>query len=147
MDASQNTTASDLFVHATLTIPAKDLRYSASRSSGPGGQNVNKVNSKVTLKWNPTQSIEIPNGWKERFKARFAGRINREGDFVLQCDEYRDWHRNLMTIRFRLKSMLLETRLAPKKRRPTKPSRASQRRRLDAKKRHSQKKRERGQSW
>lgn len=147
MDASEHTTSSELLVHPSLTIPAKDLRYSASRSSGPGGQNVNKVNSKVTLKWRLEETPGFSDEWKKRFRNRFGGRINRDGDFVLQCDEYRDWHRNLTAIRFRLKSMLLETRLAPKKRRPTKPSRASQRRRLEAKKRHSQKKQDRGKSW
>ena len=131
---------SDLYVNARMTIPASELEVSAARSSGPGGQNVNKVNSKITLRWSPEKSEVIDPAWRKRFIARYANRINREGEFVLHSDRYRDQPRNLADARFRLVEMLLECREPAKPRKKTRPTLGSQRRRQESKTKLSQKK-------
>ena len=137
----------DLFVSARLTIPSRQLTMSAARSSGPGGQNVNKVNSKVTLRWSPSSCESLDPAWKRRFLSRYATRINREGELVLHSEKYRDQGRNLADARKKLSDMLLDCQEAPKKRKATRPSRSSQRRRLDQKKQQSQKKQSRKPNW
>ena len=133
----------DLFVNSRLTIADSELTISAARSSGPGGQNVNKVNSKVTLKWSPERCAALDSAWRRRFAARYGNRINNDGEVVLQSEKFRDRPRNLGDVRQKLVDMLLQCQHAPKKRKPTRPSLASQRRRLDQKKRQSQKKQRR----
>jgi ribosome-associated protein len=137
----------DLFVNTRLTIPAKELIVTAARSSGPGGQNVNKVNSKVTLRWNPARCTALPDGWQARFVARHAGRINRQGELVLHSERHRDQSRNLSEVRQRLVEMLLECQSAPKRRKLTRPTLGSKQRRLDSKRRRSEKKQNRRKSW
>ena len=133
----------DLYINPRLTIPDKQLAVSAARSSGPGGQNVNKVNSKVTIRWSPGACAEIPTDWRNRFLARFSNRINREGELVLHSEKYRDQGRNLADVRQRLVEMLLDCQSAPRRRKPTRPTLGSQRRRLDQKTQQSQKKQRR----
>lgn len=137
----------DLFVSARFTIPSSQLTMSAARSSGPGGQNVNKVNSKVTLRWTPSTCEKMDPAWRRRFLSRYANRINREGELVLHSEKYRDQGRNLADARKKLADMLLDCQEAPKKRKATRPSRSSQRRRLDQKNRQSQKKQSRKSNW
>ena len=134
---------SDLYVNARLTIPERELTTSAARSGGPGGQNVNKVNSKITLRWSPSRCESLPDSWRERFVARFGNRINREGELILQSERYRDQPRNLADVRQKLVEMLLSCQAPPKKRKPTRPSLGSKRRRKEAKQRQSQKKQSR----
>jgi len=131
---------SDLYINPRLTIPAAEIETSASRSSGPGGQNVNKVNSKVTLSWSPAQCQALGDAWRKRLLTRYANRLNREGRLILQSQRYRDQPRNLADVRGRLAEMLRECEFAPKSRTPTRRTRGSQIRRLDAKKRVGQKK-------
>ena len=133
----------DLYVNSRLTISESELLVSYARSSGPGGQNVNKVNSKVTLRWSPSECAWLDPSWRRRLVARFGNRINRQGELVLHSEKFRDQPRNLADVRQKLIDMLLECQAAPKKRIATRPSRASQRRRLDQKKRQSQKKQHR----
>ena len=138
---------SSLYISPRLTIPARDLCVTTARSSGPGGQNVNKVNSKVTLRWNIDACEVIDQAWRQRFRTRYATRINKEGEVIIHSERYRDQVRNLADARHKLMTWLLECQTAPKKRRPTKPSRGSQRRRLESKKRQSDKKQSRRGSW
>lgn len=133
----------DLYINPRLTIPDKDLSISAVRSSGPGGQNVNKVNSKVTIRWSPGGCVEMPEDWRKRLMARYANRINREGELVLHSDKYRDQGRNIADVRQRLVDMLLDCQAAPRRRKLTSPTLGSQRRRLEHKKQQSQKKQNR----
>ena len=133
----------DLIINARLTITDREIEILTARSSGPGGQNVNKVNSKVTLRWSPTRCEALPTAWAQRFIARFSNRINRDGQIVIHSEKYRDQPRNLADVRQKLTSMLLETQSAPKSRKATRPSKGSQRRRLDAKTRQGQKKQNR----
>lgn len=130
----------DLYINPRLTIPAGELEIITSRSGGPGGQNVNKVNSKVTLRWAPKESQSLNPAWCRRLVARHANRLNREGQLVLQSQRYRDQPRNVADARGKLAAMLRECEFAPKTRTPTRRTRGSQLRRLDAKKRRGQKK-------
>lgn len=133
----------NLTINSRLTILSDEIEVISARSSGPGGQNVNKVNSKIVLRWSPYQCESLPGPWRKRFVDRFANRINRDGQIVLHSEKYRDRPRNLEDARQRLRDMLLQTQHAPKKRIATKPSRNSQRRRLDNKTKQSQKKQNR----
>ncbi len=134
---------SNLYVNSRLTIPEDEIKMTVARSSGPGGQNVNKVNSKVTLRWAVARLASVDVSWLRRFEARYASRINREGEIVLHSERFRDQARNRGDVRQKLVSMLLDCQAAPKARKATRPSRSSQRRRLDQKRKNSQKKQSR----
>ena len=131
---------SDLFINSRLTIPSSELTITAARSSGPGGQNVNKVNSKITLRWSPQKCTAIDTGWRNRFVARHSNRINRDGELVLHSERYRDQPRNLADARFRLVQLLLECREPATPRKKTRPTAGSRRRRKESKTKLSQKK-------
>ncbi|QDS93535.1 Peptidyl-tRNA hydrolase ArfB [Roseimaritima multifibrata] len=134
----------NLVINRRLTIPASQLEVSYARSSGPGGQNVNKVNSKVTLRWQVRDQPLIPDGWRDRFLTAFGTRVTIHGEIVLQSDRYRDAPRNLQDCCDKLQQMLLQVAVPQKARRKTKPTLGSKKRRLDSKKRQSDKKRLRG---
>lgn len=123
----------DLIISGRLTIPAEELRWKAVRSSGPGGQNVNKVNSRVILEWTVTTSPSLPEPVRARFLEQFGTRVSGEGILALGSDEYRDQPRNLQSCLDRLAEMIRSVLIPPKPRRATKPSRASQRRRVEGK--------------
>lgn len=127
-----------IVVSARIQIPRSELRMSFARSSGPGGQNVNKVNSKVTIHWPVTTSPSLPDDVRQRFIAAFGNRITKEGEFVLSSQETRDQSVNIEDCLDKLRDMVRSVATAPKKRRPTKPTKGSQRRRLDAKKGRAQ---------
>jgi ribosome-associated protein len=131
---------SDLYVSPRLTIASAFLQWSASRSSGPGGQNVNKVSTKVTLKFDLARCEAIDAVWRHRIEARHANRINAEGELVIQSDIHREQPRNLADARSRLARLLAECQAAPKKRLPSKPSLGAQRRRIETKHRTGEKK-------
>jgi ribosome-associated protein len=137
----------DLYVNSRLTIAEKELTITAARSGGPGGQNVNKVNSKITLRWSPSRCQSLTEDWRQRFVSRNHNRINREGELVLHSERYRDQGRNLADVRQKLVGLLLSCQSAPKKRKATRPTLGSKRRRLDEKSRRSKKKRDRGGGW
>lgn len=125
---------------ADISIPQTELHFSYARSSGKGGQNVNKVNSKAVLKWNPSTSAAIPEGVRARFLSQFASRLNDEGDIVIMSDSHRDQGRNVAECLSKLKDMLASIWKPPKVRRATKPTFGSKVRRLKSKKEHSEKK-------
>jgi ribosome-associated protein len=130
----------DLVVNNRLTIPASELQASYSRSGGPGGQNVNKVASRVTLRWQVGDQPRLPPDWQRRLLARHGNRINREGEILVHSDRYRDQPRNLDDCRQRLTQWLLECEAAPVERKATRPSLGSKLRRLDNKRRVAEKK-------
>lgn len=132
----------DLTVKNGLVIPAHDLSWSASRASGPGGQNVNKVSSKVDLRFDLRGTSAIGNAVKARLAA--AATLDSQGRVMLVVQESRDQHRNLELARQKLAAMIRAALVIPKKRRATKPSRSSKRKRLDDKKRRGDQKRARG---
>ncbi len=129
-----------LLVDSRIQIPLAEFEISYARSSGPGGQNVNKVNSKATLRWPLARSPSLPEDVCQRFLARYRRRVTVDGDLVVTSQRYRDAGRNANDCLEKLRQMLLEVAQPPKRRKPTRPSRGSVRRRLDDKRRRSQKK-------
>lgn len=129
-----------LVVSRRLSIAPGELRWSFARSSGPGGQNVNKVNTKVTLRWAVTTSPSLPDDVKDRFIARYRSRLTSEGHLLLSSQRYRDQGRNLADCLQRLEAMLVAVAAPPKKRKATRPSRASVERRLKSKQAQSARK-------
>jgi ribosome-associated protein len=129
-----------LDVTARIRIPVAEFRYTFARSGGPGGQNVNKVSSKVTLHWPVRLSPSLPSDVRQRFCARFGSRINKQGELVLHSQRTRDQGRNIEDCLERLRTLLLEVAVAPKPRKATRPSRGSRERRLQTKRESSQRK-------
>ena len=126
-----------LEVTPQIHIPLGELVFTFARSSGPGGQNVNKVNSKATLHW-PTSSASLPDDVRARFVAAFGGQINKHGELVLQSQRFRDQERNIEDCLEKLRGMLQRVAPPPKRRKKTRPSRASKQRRLNDKKARSE---------
>jgi ribosome-associated protein len=127
-----------LKINSTLAIPDEELRLSFSRSSGPGGQNVNKVSSKATLRFAVRSSPSLPDDVRQRFLERFASRITTKGEIIIHSDKFRDQPKNIQDCYDRLREMLAATARAPKTRRPTRPTRGSNTRRLKDKKSRAQ---------
>jgi ribosome-associated protein len=121
-----------------VTIPAQELTWRFSRSSGPGGQSVNTTDSRVELVFDVRRSSALPEPLRERLLSRLAHRLV-DGRLTIAASEYRSQHRNREAARARLADLLTEASApAPPKRRPTRPTRGSKERRLSAKSRRSQ---------
>ena len=130
---------SDLRV-GRVVIPAGDLTWRAVRSSGPGGQNVNKVASKVELRFDLDGTRALDDESKTRLRA-LAG--TRSGEVIVTSQATRDQKVNLDDARAKLAALIARALHRPRKRRPTKPTRSSVERRLSEKQRHSKQKAER----
>lgn len=117
-----------------------ELFFSASRSSGAGGQNVNKVNTKVTLRWDLAQSAMASTEQKEVLRKKLANRLTTEGVLVLTAQESRSQLQNKEDVLAKL-DHLLEVAFRPVKiRKPSKPSKAVKKKRVESKRRHAEKK-------
>jgi ribosome-associated protein len=114
-----------------------------SRSGGPGGQNVNKLNTKVTLKVRLGDLAGLSEAELERVKTMLANRISNEGEIVIASDEERSQRINLERAYFRMEALVAAAARLPKQRHPTKPGKAAKEKRLQAKRRQSLKKAER----
>ena len=123
----------DLVVNDRITIPHGEIRFTFARSAGPGGQNVNKVNSKAVLRWRPAESVGLPEAVRSRLLDRLGARLTRDGDLVIASDTHREQGRNVGECLARLKSLVAGAATPPKRRRSTRPTRASKERRLKEK--------------
>ena len=135
--------ASALTVTNSLRIPLDEFEFTYARSSGPGGQNVNKVNSKALLRWPVRTSPSLPEAVRQRFLSRYGNRVTAEGDVLISSQRYRDQAKNVDDCLAKLQEMLAAVAVAPVRRKRTKPSRGSIKRRLESKRRTSEKKRNR----
>lgn len=130
-----------------MSIPESELTLSFARSSGAGGQNVNKVNSKVTLHWHFQRSEVLSFSARERFKRLYPNAFNADGDVVIVSQEQRSQKANVDACFEKLHAMIAGALVVPKVRRKTKPTRGSVERRLTSKKKDGDKKRGRRGEW
>jgi ribosome-associated protein len=119
-----------------IAIDESLLEESFITSSGPGGQNVNKVASAVQLRFD-ARNAGLPFDMHARLEALAGSRLTKDGVIIISARQYRDQQRNRDDARARLIDLLRAASVAPKKRRPTKPSRSSKEKRLEKKKVHS----------
>jgi len=119
---------------------SKEFKFSASRSGGPGGQNVNKVSSKIELRFNVSESIILTAEEKDIIIAKLATRINNDGELVIISQSERSQLANKEKVIEKFYTLISKALKPVKKRKSTKPTKASQEKRLDKKKNNSQKK-------
>lgn len=127
----------ELIVTISVRIPMSEFEFVASRSSGPGGQNVNKVNSRIQLRWKPLASPSIAPEVAERFVKLAGRRMTSEGECIITGQQFRDAPKNKEDCLNRLAELLKAALVRPVTRRVTKPTRGSKERRLKAKKQRS----------
>ena len=132
-----------LVINPRLSVPLHEFDFTFSRSAGPGGQNVNKVNTKVTLHWDVEKSPSLPEAVRQRFLERFPRRINKQGQLVVSSQRYRDQGRNVADCLNKVRELVSEVAVPPKRRQPTRPTRASRERRLQEKRHRAERKQSR----
>lgn len=118
-------------------IPDNELTITFARSSGAGGQNVNKTSTKVIIHWPVGKSRFLSDEEKARVRIKLASRINNDDELVLMSEEERSQSQNRDLAIARLQSLVAQALRVPKKRRPTRPTRASKLKRLESKKQRS----------
>ena len=124
-----------------VSIPDDELDYATSRSSGPGGQNVNKVESRVTLLFDLDASPSLGESDKEQIRRRLSSRINKAGVLRVVSQKHRTQKANREAARERFAELLREALVRRAPRKPTRVSRAARRRRLEEKRRRGELKR------
>src|SRR5690242_454739 len=127
----------------TVIIPGGELAFSFSRSGGPGGQNVNKVSSKVELRWNPVTSTALSAEERAWLLERLRSRLTSDGTLIVTSTATRDQLKNRDDATSKLALIVRAALDRPKPRRATKPSRSAKRRRIADKRHHSEIKRNR----
>jgi ribosome-associated protein len=126
-----------------LAIPDEEVAFTTSRSGGPGGQNVNKLETRVTLRFDLAGSSVLSEEQKARLRERLATRITKEGALLVTSQKHRTQAANRDAAAERLAELIREALREEAPRKKTRPSRAAKARRLDEKRRQSQRKRER----
>ena len=131
-------------VSSEVTVPASAVSFRATRSAGPGGQNVNKVASKVELRVDLDGIVGLLPDARARLEALCAGRRDREGRLVVTSQRTRDQSRNLEDARAKVKDVVARALVAPRRRRPTRVSASAVEKRLTGKRIVSSRKKHRG---
>lgn len=130
-------------VNAQIGLQENEISMEFVRASGPGGQNVNKLNTKALLRWPVMSSPSLPEAVRQRLLAKVRRRITSEGDLLIVSQRFRDAGRNVADCLEKLRELLREAAQPPKSRKATRPTQASRRRRLEQKQRRSRKKQQR----
>lgn len=130
-----------LEVDASLAIPRWELEYRASRAGGAGGQHVNTSSTRIELLWNVARSTALDDAQRARVSARLATRIDGEGWLRVVSSARRSQQQNREAADARLAELVRGALVVPKRRRPTKPTRASKEARIRAKRKRSETKR------
>lgn len=138
-------TANALVVNESVAIPRSELDVRVSRSSGAGGQHVNKTSSRVEIFWNVSSSRAVSDDERARLLSKLGSKLTTEGSIRVVASDMRSQSRNRELAEERLAELVRRALVIPRKRRPTKPTKASKEARLDEKKRRSSKKRDRQQ--
>lgn len=132
----------DLKLQRGLVVPEGEITAEFSRAAGPGGQHVNKTETRVTLRLSIPDS-GLPDDVKGKLRARLRARLTKDGELLVSVDAHRSRQRNLDIAYERMESVLRAALVEQKKRRPTKPSRGAKERRLKAKRLTAEKKQSR----
>lgn len=122
-----------LQVNAEIAVPLQEFDWDFVRSSGPGGQNVNKVHSKAVLRWRPDLSPSLPEAVRERLVRLLRNRLTSQGELIITSQRTRDQGRNVDDCLEKLRKLILQAAQPPRPRRPSRPTRASQQRRVESK--------------
>lgn len=126
--------SSGIHIKPGITVPNWELWFSTSRSSGAGGQHVNKTESRVTLHWDLANSSALTPGQKTRASRRLRGRLDKDGVLQIHAEEHRSQHQNKDAAIKRFAALLAAALEVPKRRIATRPTRGSIERRITAKK-------------
>jgi ribosome-associated protein len=129
-----------LVITPNITLPGSDLEWSAVRASGPGGQNVNKVSSKVELLFDFEGTVALTDAQRGRLRVLARNMLDHEGRIQIISQKTRDQQKNLEDARAKLAEVVKKCLAVPKPRKVTKPSRAAKKRRVDDKKKAGKKK-------
>jgi ribosome-associated protein len=132
-----------LAVTPDVSIPRSELEVRATRSGGPGGQHVNTSSTRIELRWNVRTTRALDDARRDHVLSRLASRLDAEGSVRVVASEFRSQRQNREAAEERLANLVRQALHVPKKRKATKPSRAAKAKRLDEKRKHSEKKRNR----
>ena len=126
-----------LNITPTIAIPRSELQYRASRAGGPGGQHVNTSSTRIELLWDLTGSTAVSDEQRERLRTKLAARLDSDGMVRVVASDRRSQGQNKQAADERLAALVKHALHVPKKRRPTKPTRAAKEKRLSEKKHRS----------
>ena len=129
-----------LRINPRISIPRSEIQFTFVRSSGPGGQNVNKVSSKAVLRWSAKDSVSLPQSVRGRLFAQCGRLINDRGELVLSSQRYRDQSRNVADCLEKLRVLVAEAAVIPKKRKRTRVPKSAREARLKQKRATGEKK-------
>jgi ribosome-associated protein len=132
-----------VYVNESLSIPRDELDVRVSRSSGAGGQHVNKTSSRVEIFWNIDNSRTVTDEQRARLREKLASRLTSDASVRVVASDTRSQTRNRELAEQRLAELVARALIVPRKRKPTKPTKAAKEARLESKRRQSSKKRER----
>jgi ribosome-associated protein len=137
------TAPSPLRINSKIEIPRSELRFTFVRSSGPGGQNVNKVATKALLRWDVARSPSISDPVRERFLSQNKRRVNDRGELLLASQRFRDQAKNVADCLDKLRTLVLAAAVEPRVRKKTRLPKAALEARLRQKRATAEKKQRR----